>query len=84
MPSTVRNEVWRMSGATSTDYKGDKVSYTLSDATLSETQQTWKEVRADDYPELKNAALFCVTEARSRDDIETLATALEEIAGENA
>ncbi len=37
-----------------------------------------------DYPEFTNAALFCVTEARSRDDIDTLATALEEITGENA
>jgi glycine dehydrogenase subunit 1 len=37
-----------------------------------------------DYPELPNAALFCVTEARTRDDIESLATALEEITGENA
>ncbi|MDA4114654.1 MAG: aminomethyl-transferring glycine dehydrogenase subunit GcvPA [Thaumarchaeota archaeon] len=37
-----------------------------------------------DYPELGNAALFCVTEARTRDDIESLATALEEITGENA
>jgi glycine dehydrogenase subunit 1 len=32
-----------------------------------------------DYPELGDAVLFCVTEARTRDDIETLATALEEI-----
>ena len=34
-----------------------------------------------DYPELENTALFCVTEARSRDDIETLVAALEEIVG---
>jgi glycine dehydrogenase subunit 1 len=34
-----------------------------------------------DYPDLGNAALFCVTEARSRDDIEALVAALEEIAG---
>ncbi|HZC05548.1 MAG TPA: aminomethyl-transferring glycine dehydrogenase subunit GcvPA [Ktedonobacterales bacterium] len=34
-----------------------------------------------DYPELGNTALFCVTEARSRDDIETLVAALEEIVG---
>ncbi|MFI5271847.1 MAG: aminomethyl-transferring glycine dehydrogenase subunit GcvPA [Ktedonobacterales bacterium] len=34
-----------------------------------------------DYPELGDAMLFCVTEVRSRDDIETLAAALEEIAG---
>jgi glycine dehydrogenase subunit 1 len=37
-----------------------------------------------DYPELGNAALFCVTEARSREDIEALAVALEEIVGDNA
>jgi glycine dehydrogenase subunit 1 len=34
-----------------------------------------------DYPELGNAALFCVTETRSREDIDTLVTALEEITG---
>ena len=34
-----------------------------------------------DYPELKNTALFCVTEARAREDIETLVTALDEIVG---
>ena len=34
-----------------------------------------------DYPELENAALFCVTEARTRDDIDTLVSALEEIVG---
>ena len=34
-----------------------------------------------DYPELENTALFCVTEARSRDDIDTLVSALEEIVG---
>ncbi len=34
-----------------------------------------------DYPEVGNAALFCVTEARSRDDIEALVAALEEIVG---
>jgi glycine dehydrogenase subunit 1 len=33
------------------------------------------------YPELSDAALFCVTEARSRDDIDTLVTVLEEIVG---
>jgi glycine dehydrogenase subunit 1 len=37
-----------------------------------------------DYPELGHAALFCVTEARTREDIDSLAAALEEIAGENA
>jgi glycine dehydrogenase subunit 1 len=37
-----------------------------------------------DYPELGNAALFCVTEARSREDIETLVAALEDITGGNA
>jgi glycine dehydrogenase subunit 1 len=35
-----------------------------------------------DYPELGQAALFCVTETRSRDDIETLVAALEEIGGD--
>jgi len=34
-----------------------------------------------DYPELENTALFCVTEARAREDIETLLVALEEIVG---
>ena len=34
-----------------------------------------------EYPELKDTALFCVTEARSRDDIDTLVAALEEIVG---
>lgn len=34
-----------------------------------------------DYPEYENAALFCVTETRSREDIDTLVTALKEIAG---
>ncbi len=34
-----------------------------------------------DYPEMENTALFCVTEARSRDDIDTLVAALEEIVG---
>jgi glycine dehydrogenase subunit 1 len=34
-----------------------------------------------DYPELGDAMLFAVTENRSRDDIETLAASLEEIAG---
>ncbi len=34
-----------------------------------------------DYPELENAALFCVTETRSREDMDTLVTALEEIVG---
>ncbi|HEX9038108.1 MAG TPA: aminomethyl-transferring glycine dehydrogenase subunit GcvPA [Ktedonobacterales bacterium] len=34
-----------------------------------------------DYPEFENAALFCVTETRSREDIDMLVTALEEIAG---
>jgi glycine dehydrogenase subunit 1 len=37
-----------------------------------------------DYPELGNAALICVTEARTRDDIDTLVAALEEIAGNDA
>ena len=32
-----------------------------------------------DYPELGEALLFCVTEARTRDEIDTLVTALEEI-----
>ncbi len=34
-----------------------------------------------DFPELGNAMLFCVTEARTRDDIDMLVTALEEIVG---
>jgi glycine cleavage system P protein (glycine dehydrogenase) subunit 1 len=34
-----------------------------------------------DYPELGDALLFCVTETRTREEIETLATALEEIVG---
>jgi len=34
-----------------------------------------------EYPELGNAALFCVTEVRTREEIDTLITALEEIAG---
>ena len=34
-----------------------------------------------DYPELENTALFCVTEARSRDEIDSLVTALEDIVG---
>lgn len=34
-----------------------------------------------DYPELGNAALFCVTETRSREEIDALAEALIEIAG---
>ena len=34
-----------------------------------------------DYPELGDAVLFAVTETRSREDIETLVAALEEIAG---
>ncbi len=33
------------------------------------------------YPEMEHAALFCVTEARTRDDIDTLVSALEEIVG---
>jgi glycine cleavage system P protein (glycine dehydrogenase) subunit 1 len=33
------------------------------------------------YPELKNAALFCVTEARSREDIDKLVTELGDIVG---
>lgn len=37
-----------------------------------------------EYPELGQAVLFCVTEARSRDDIDTLVSALEDIAGGNA
>ncbi len=32
-----------------------------------------------DYPELGDAALFCVTEAHAREDIETLVAALEEV-----
>ncbi len=36
---------------------------------------------ARDYPEFGDALLFCVTEHRTRDEIETLATALEEITG---
>jgi glycine dehydrogenase subunit 1 len=35
-----------------------------------------------DYPELGDAVLFAVTEARTRDDIDALVTALEEIAGD--
>ncbi|MGH2517491.1 MAG: glycine dehydrogenase, partial [Ktedonobacterales bacterium] len=34
-----------------------------------------------DYPELGDALLFCVTETRTREDIDMLAAALEEIAG---
>ncbi len=34
-----------------------------------------------EYPELGQAALFCVTETRTREEIETLVAALEEIAG---
>jgi glycine dehydrogenase subunit 1 len=34
-----------------------------------------------DYPEFGRAVLFCVTETRTRDDIEALVAALEEIAG---
>jgi hypothetical protein len=48
-----KREEWKSAGVLSTDYKGDKVPYTISDATLSETEQTWKEVRADEYPALK-------------------------------
>lgn len=48
-------EGWTPSGVISTDYKGDKVPYTLSDATLSDTEQTWKEIRTDEYPALKAA-----------------------------
>jgi glycine cleavage system P protein (glycine dehydrogenase) subunit 1 len=36
-----------------------------------------------DYPELGNAALFCVTETRTREDIEALVAAIEEVAGED-
>jgi len=36
-----------------------------------------------DYPELGHAALFCVTETRSREDIEALVAAIEEVAGED-
>jgi glycine dehydrogenase subunit 1 len=36
-----------------------------------------------DYPELGDAALFCVTETRTREDIEALVAAMEEVAGEN-
>lgn len=32
-----------------------------------------------EYPELSNTALFCVTEARTRDDIDALVTALREV-----
>lgn len=32
-----------------------------------------------DYPELGDAALFCVTEAHAREDVETLVAALEEV-----
>jgi glycine dehydrogenase subunit 1 len=35
-----------------------------------------------DYPDLGDAVLFAVTEARTRDDIDALVTALEEIAGD--
>jgi len=35
-----------------------------------------------DYPEYDNAVLFCVTESRTRADIDELVAALEEIAGE--
>ena len=34
---------------------------------------------AQSYPELGDAALFCVTEARTREDIETLVAALDEV-----
>ncbi len=34
-----------------------------------------------DYPEMENTALYCVTEARTREDIDTLVSALEEIVG---
>ena len=34
-----------------------------------------------DYPEVGDTMLFCVTETRTREEIETLATALEEIVG---
>ncbi len=34
-----------------------------------------------DYPEMENTALFCVTEARSRDEIDSLVSALKEIVG---
>ena len=37
-----------------------------------------------DYPELENALLFAVTETRTREDIESLATALEEIVSNDA
>jgi glycine dehydrogenase subunit 1 len=37
-----------------------------------------------DYPELTNAALFCVTETRTRDDIDALVAALEEIVSDDA
>jgi glycine cleavage system pyridoxal-binding protein P len=32
---------------------------------------------------LGNAALFCVTETRTREDIAALVAAMEEVAGEN-
>lgn len=35
-----------------------------------------------DYPELGNAALFCVTETRTREDIDALVAALEDIAAD--
>jgi glycine dehydrogenase subunit 1 len=34
---------------------------------------------SQEYPELGDAALFCVTETRTREDIETLVAALEEV-----
>lgn len=34
---------------------------------------------SSDYPELGNAALFCVTEARTKDEIDLLAAALKEV-----
>ncbi|HEX6818363.1 MAG TPA: aminomethyl-transferring glycine dehydrogenase subunit GcvPA [Ktedonobacterales bacterium] len=37
-----------------------------------------------DYPELENALLLAVTETRTRDDIDSLATALEEIVSNEA
>jgi len=41
---------WTPTASNSTDYKGDKVPYTITDA-----EQLWKEVSADDYPPLKTA-----------------------------
>jgi glycine dehydrogenase subunit 1 len=34
---------------------------------------------SQEFPELGNSALYCVTEVHTQQDIETLATALEEV-----